>query len=131
MQAAVLRQSFNCGGCFSFGVTSRGQARAARHTIEEHGARAALAFATTVFSSGQLKLFTENGEQSGLGIGVNLMRGAVDEQVGNSCHKTSLRFSTEITPLLSARQIFSNRRLARPDACGKCFQRFESKFLIQ
>src|ERR1051325_12099602 len=88
---AILRQSFDRGDGFSFGVAGGSQAGTAGHAVDENGASAALTFTAAVFSAGEIKLFAENREQGRLCIGVDFSRGAVDEQASHSCHRASLR----------------------------------------
>src|SRR6266852_4085095 len=69
MELAVLLESFNGGDGFSGGVADRELAGAARRAIEQNSAGAALAFAATVFCSGEAKLFAQSKEQSCVGAG--------------------------------------------------------------
>src|SRR5215475_10313748 len=95
MQAPVFSQVLNCGDGLSFGFGYGSKTRAVRRTVNEDGARAALAFAAAVFGAGEIELFAKNGEQRGLRIGINPAGTAIDEQAGNSCHEASLRVPEE------------------------------------
>jgi hypothetical protein len=91
MELAVLLESFDGGDGFSGGVADRELAGAARRAIEQNGAGAALAFAATVFCSGEAKLFAQSKQQSCVGAGNENPAFSVDLRVDGPCHWSSKR----------------------------------------
>ncbi len=59
-------------------------------SVDEDGARAALAFAAAVFGAGQVELVAEDGEQGPLRVRVDLAKDAVYFYLPDSCHKNSV-----------------------------------------
>src|ERR1700675_3207298 len=68
MELAVLFEAFNGEDGFYFGIANRKLAGAAWRAVEQNGAGAALAFAATVFGSGEAKLFAQGKKQSCFGV---------------------------------------------------------------
>jgi len=65
-------------------------ARAFGDSVDEHGARAALAFATAVFGAGQVELVAQDGEQGPLGVSVDLVKDTVYFYLRDYCHENSV-----------------------------------------
>lgn len=64
MKLAILFEAFDGEDGFSVSIANRQLAGAARGAVQQNGAGAALAFATTVFGSGKAKLFAQRKKQS-------------------------------------------------------------------
>src|SRR5690242_5833267 len=61
-------------------------ARVRGHAVDQDGARAALAFATAVFGSGEIEIVAQHAEQRAVGIGVDTAAGSVDLEFGHRGH---------------------------------------------
>src|SRR5258708_11517218 len=94
MELTVLLESFDGGDGFSGGVAGRKLAGAAGRAIEQNGAGAELAFAATVFCSGEPKLFAQSKEQSCVEGGNENPAFSVDLRVDGPCHWSSKRRAT-------------------------------------
>src|SRR5580692_645450 len=63
-QAAVRSQAFDRDDLRAFGLKRRDEAAVHQRSVDQNGARAALAFATPFFRSGQAKLVAQDVEQA-------------------------------------------------------------------
>ena len=94
MKLAVLFEAFNGDDGFSRGVSDGELAGAPRRAIQQNSAGAALAFAATVFCSGEAKLFAQSKEQICVGAGNENPAFSVDLRVDGPCHWSSKRRAT-------------------------------------
>ena len=78
MQLAVVFETFNGDNGFSRSVADGELAGSSRHTVQQDGASATLAFTATVLGSGQSKLFTQRKQQRGFGFGCKRSALSVD-----------------------------------------------------
>ena len=84
MQLAVAFQAFDRRDRFFADRADISDARVARISVNEHGARAALTFAAAVFAAGQVKLIAKHAEQGSVRRGVNFVGFAVDLKFSDS-----------------------------------------------
>lgn len=84
MKFPIAFQTFNRRHGFLANRANIRDARMPQISVNEHRARAALAFATTIFAAGQVQLIAQNAQQGSVGRGVNLVRSAVYLQFGDS-----------------------------------------------
>src|SRR5581483_6781547 len=80
MQFAVRLKPLNRGDLASRDCARMHLARARRASIDQHGARAALSFATAVFCAGEIQPIAQDVEQHFVLGGGNAVLGAVDVQ---------------------------------------------------
>jgi hypothetical protein len=85
MQVTPGGESFNGCDLLLRERTHTCHTRAHGFAIDQHRACTALAFATTVFGSGEIEMLAEDREQAGLRIGFHPIRLAIDCEM-NRCH---------------------------------------------
>ena len=91
MKLAVLLEALNSENGFSCSFADGELAGTPRRAIQKNGAGAALAFAATVFCSGEAKLFAQSKQQSCVGAGNENPAFSVDLRVDGPCHCSSKR----------------------------------------
>jgi hypothetical protein len=83
---ALFGKPFNGDDLFSAYVFYRSLAGRDAFAIEQHGACAAIAFATAVFRAGELKLLAQDIKQCSIGIGGDGPGLSVDVESDAGCH---------------------------------------------
>ena len=91
MKLSILLEALNRENGFSCSVADGELAGTPRRAIQKNGAGAALAFAATVFCSGEAKLFAQSKEQICVGAGNENPAFSVDLRVDGPCHCSSKR----------------------------------------
>jgi hypothetical protein len=87
MQAAINLKAFD-GAHFAFAQTSDlRQARAPRNSVNQHGAGAALPFSAAVLRSRKIELISQDAEQSGPRVRVDLAAFSVYFELCDSRHR--------------------------------------------
>ena len=94
MKLAVLLEALNSENGFSCSFADGELAGTPRRAIQKNRAGAALAFAATVFCSGEAKLFAQSKQQSRVGAGNENPVFSVDLRVDGPCHWSSKRRAT-------------------------------------
>src|SRR5882672_2802305 len=80
---AVGREPLDGGDLLPFDAADRHRARTDGLSVDVHGAGAALGNAAAELRSGQSDLLTQDPEKRGIALDIELMRGAVDVDVGH------------------------------------------------
>src|SRR5450432_574868 len=84
MQLFADREPLDGGDLLLRDRAESGDARPLGFSVYQHGAGAALSLAAAVLTSGQIEMFTQDGKQTGLRIGVDRVRVSVDCQMNRS-----------------------------------------------
>ena len=87
MQFFAFGEAFNGDDGFFVGVGNWSEARGDAFAVEENGAGAALAFATSEFCAGELEVLTQDIKERAFGIGGNGVRTPVDSEFESRIHR--------------------------------------------
>jgi hypothetical protein len=103
-----MLDAFDGRDLFAGGGPHGRNARADRLAVEQDGACAALAFATSVLGAGKVEVVAQDGEQWGARIGIERPPGSVNDEFGNPRHSSIVplwggQFCQTILPSNSAR----------------------------
>src|SRR6266571_7523600 len=90
MQPSLALQAFDGRDLPARGGADRGDARARRCAVDEHGAGAALALAAAVLASREVEIVAQNTEQASLRVRIGLDPFPVDSKFSNLGHRDSL-----------------------------------------
>src|SRR5207253_3118512 len=86
VEFSVAREAFDGRDFLRADGAARREARTHGHAVDEHGARAALAFAAAVFGAGEREVVAQHAEERTRRIGIARARGAVDVEGGDVGH---------------------------------------------
>jgi hypothetical protein len=86
MQAVALGETFYRRNFLLANVPQVSNARSPRLAIDQNGAGAALAFAASIFASGQIQMISQYHQQTGIRIRINGVGMSIYIELSSYCH---------------------------------------------